>query len=374
MARKQQFMRALSKREDVARVVYIEPPENIFRLIFNSDKTPESRARKKRALGFKCEQLTEKLLLFTPVFFLPGAFRNQCIYDIDLFLALLVIKMRVRKLGIYKPVIWLYHPCDYRILRWFKDRAYSVFDWAEEWGEYFIELSSRRRKQVIKLEEKIISGVDLVFVVSDVLLEKAKKCNFNSHRLLDGTVYELFQKASFTQPQDMMTVKKPALGYLGSISERVDIGLLETVAKTYPDCSLVLVGDIHEGRTDVLSLRRYSNIIFTGGKDFDELGDYVRSFDVCLLPYRPELTSSFPTKLFDYFATGKPVVCTELKEVLRFKEYLYLAATKEEFIGLVEKALGENNQDLTAARKEIAKNNTWEKRAEEIVGYLQDTD
>ena len=49
-----------------------------------------------------------------------------------------------------------------------------------------------------------------------------------------------------------------------------------------------------------------------------------------------------------------------------FKEHTYLAATKEEYVTLIEKALAEDNAELQEARKQFASAHTWENSVAEI--------
>ena len=373
-ARKQQLMIHLSKRKDVERVLYIEPPLNFVRLLiypFSELKDSENKTRWRRALNFKIELLSDKLFLFTPIFFIPFSFRIQLIYNINLFISLLIIKTKIKKLCFKNIVLWFYHPFDYLLLRWFRNRILSVFDWAEEWAEYFIELNKKRREKIKTVEEEIIKNVDIVFVVSRNLLEKAKKFNPDSYHLLDGTVNETFQKPSYYIPEDIKHIKKPILGYLGTINQRLDVELLELISKELPRTSLVFIGDIHFKRINISRLKSCENINFLGGKNYEELGHYTQSFDICILPYKPELTPSFPTKILDYLATGKPIVSTDLYEMNRFKDCVYIAHSKEEFVNFIKIALNENNPQLFAVRIKAAKNNTWEKRASQIMEFIK---
>lgn len=372
----------LSLRDDVGKVMYVEPPLNLFRLLifpFSELKTAENRCRWKRALRFKVERLPEskKIFIYTPFFIIPFSFKLQSIYNLNLYISYLIITFKIDRLGFNNSVLWLYHPFDFPLLTWFRERVLSVFDWAEEWGEYFIEYSERKREKIRALEENIIKNADIVFVVSQKLLEKAQKSNKNSYRMLDGTVYENFQKNPEHVPEDIKYIKKPILGYLGTINERVDMDLLEFISKELPYTSLVLIGDIHYRRIDISRFKRCNsendNIYFLGGKSYEELGNYTRFFDVCILPYKPALsTFIFPTKIFDYLATGAPIVSTNVMDIERFKDYLYIANAKEEFINCIKLALNERSHELSKMRLEIAQENSWGKRVTQIMEYLKE--
>jgi len=376
-ARKQQFMLHLSLRDDVGRVLYVEPALNLWRLIllpWAELNSRENRIRWKRALLLWVTPSVEsgKLFIFTPLFIIPFSYRCYWLYKINLYILAVIIKAKLRHNGFQNIVLWVYHPFDYPLLCWFSDAVLSVFDWAEEWAEYFIEYGRRQKMRLRFLEEQMIKDADLVFIVSDVLLKQALAFNPNSYHILDGTVHEIFQPSAEEPPVDMARIKRPIAGYLGSVSERMDTELLEYVSKRYPDVSFVCIGDIHYQRVVLGNLQHCANVYFLGLKPYEELGKYALFFDICILPYKP-LSSTYisPTKIFDYLATGKPIVSIALACLNNFSGVLYAAHTKEEFADLFGKALQEDNAQLRQKRKDIARQNTWEQRAEEIMNIAQ---
>lgn len=373
-ARKQQFMLHLSKREAIGGVFYIEPPLNFFRLLifpFSELKNFENRHRWIRALSFKLDLLSDKLFLFTPIFFIPFSFRIQFIYNVNLYISLLIIKAKIKRAGFKNIVLWLYHPYDYYLLKWFKERILSCFDWAEEWAEYFIEISSFKRRMVKKLEEKIIKEVNVVFVVSKKLLDKAKVINPNSYVLLDGASPELFQQ-EINVPKDIAHLKKPIIGYTGTITERVNTDLLEFVSDSFPELSIVLIGDIHHHRVSIANLKKRNNIYFLGGKPYEQLPAYMKSFDVCIVPRRTEHNVPPPTKVFDYLASGKPVVSTNIPEIGWLKSYVKIAQSEEQFVEFIKDALKEDSLELRKLRLKIAEENSWAVRVVEILKIVNE--
>jgi len=374
-ARKQQFMLYLSKRDDIGKVLYIEPPLNFFRLLifpFIELSNAENRNRWKRALRFEADNLSDKLFLFSPIFFLPLSFRIQKIYDLNLYVYLFFLKKRIKKLLSRDIIIWLYHPLDYQLLIWFKDRVLSIFDWAEEWEDYFIEFSEAKKLKIKFLEEQMVKNADIVFTVSEKILEKAKKFNNNSFRLGDGTAFELFHKELQDIPMDIQRIKKPIAGYLGTFSEKIDLELLRFLSKELPSVSFVFIGDIHRQRVDISKLEKRDNMFFLGGKDYKRLGAYAQLFDVCILPYKSDVYKfTFPTKIYDYLATGKPIVSTQLNEMYSFKDYIFIADSKEQFADLIRCSLQEQDNRLSAMRLRVAESNTWSKRAGEIAEFIK---
>jgi hypothetical protein len=268
MARKQQLMLYLSKKPAIGNVVYVEPPVNLLQPLFfpfSTLNSPEKRKRWKRALLFSLDPVAEKLYLYTPLYYLPFSYRFQPVYNINLFLSSLILKRRVKQLNLRRTVIWLYHPFDYSVLRWFRARITSVFDWAEEWADYFIEFSPAKRKKIAEQEEDIVQKVDVVFTVSKALYDKARAWNDNTYQLFDGTAAELFLSAEAGLPVEIQTIAKPVIGYIGTIMERFDDGLIASLSEELPYASIVLIGDVHRHRIDISALEKRNNVFFLGG-------------------------------------------------------------------------------------------------------------
>lgn len=374
-ARKQQFMLHLSKREDVGKVLYIEPPLNFFRLIFFpwiELKTTEGRRRWRRALVGALDPVTNKLWVATPIFFIPFSFRVNFFYKANLYLTNVWVARIARQNHFQDIVLWLYHPLDEPLLRWFKERRVACFDWAEEWTEYFKEFTEKGRGHLKKAQEAIIAGVDCVFVVSKRLLDKAKTLNPNSYFIHDGVIPEIFSAYKGAIPQDLKNIKHPIIGYSGTFYDRVDIDLVKSLSRALPDCSLVFVGNIQHDRVDITSLKGASikNIYFLGVKDYEELPGYLMNFDVCILPYYASQLISSPTKIYDYLACGKPVVATGLSELEYLREWVKLADSGEKFIQLVKESLFEKDSVLIQKRIQKARENSWAVHAEEIIGIV----
>ncbi|MFC1511030.1 glycosyltransferase [Candidatus Margulisiibacteriota bacterium] len=372
-ARKQQFMLHLAKRNDVGRILYIEPPQNIFRLIFfplAELKNSEFRKRWRRALTFKLELIADKLYLFTPVFFIPFSFRLQFIYNINLFIASLIVKVKIRQLGLKNIIIWLYHPFDRPLLKWFKKIKMSVFDWAEAWSEYFNEYSESKRDKIRSLEEKIVQDVNIVLVVSQRLLHEALKLNKQSYQVLDGTVPEIFNHSNKKIPSEIKDLPHPILAYVGGVYNRVDLDLIADLSEALDYCTIVLLGKIYFPPEILMKITCKKNVLLLGVKDYNELPDYMANFDVFILPYITELVTSPATKIYDYLAVGKPIVSTNLVELDKFKGYIEVAQTNEEFIQLVKKSLNENSLALQQKRRAMARQNSWTLRAGEIMAII----
>ena len=87
------------------------------------------------------------------------------------------------------------------------------------------------------------------------------------------------------------------------------------MSRARPRWSWVLVGP---QQSPARELKRLPNIYLTGAEAHEDLPGYVRRFDVGIVPYRQNgyTATVVPTKVNEHLAMGKPVVSTNLPEVV----------------------------------------------------------
>ena len=68
----------------------------------------------------------------------------------------------------------------------------------------------------------------------------------------------------------------------------------------------------------------------------------------------------------EYFALGIPVISTDLPEVHRFENLVYIAKDFQEFIGRLGEALEEKDLVINKKRREVAERYSWEKIVEQV--------
>ncbi len=154
-------------------------------------------------------------------------------------------------------------------------------------------------------------------------------------------------------------------------SLRLDIEVLVYLAEQRPDWSIVLVGPEDEA-FKASKLHQITNVHFLGSKPMEALPSYLNHFDVALNPQKlNEVTiGNYPRKIDEYLAMGKPTVATLTKAMDVFKDYTYLAETKEDYLKLVERALQENSLEKEQARSVFARSHTWENNVHEIYNSM----
>lgn len=224
-----------------------------------------------------------------------------------------------------------------------------------------------------KLEPELISKSDLCVANSTYLANYCRKYNPRSYYVGQGCDLEMFSNPRDKNiPADMVAMPHPVIGYVGALqSIRLDIHLLEYIATQKPEWSIVLVGP-EDDEFKASNLHNIPNIHFLGGKDPSTLPAYINAFDVCLNPQLVNQVTigNYPRKIDEYLAMGKPTVASATEAMSIFAEHTYLAASKEEYVTLIDKALKENSPELQEARRAFASSHTWENNVAEIYGAI----
>ena len=225
-----------------------------------------------------------------------------------------------------------------------------------------------------RIEPLVVEKADVVLTNSEFFEEFCKQYNPNSYMVGQGCDVSLFndEEDAIKIPEEFKGIPSPVFGYVGSLTTlRLDIGLLEFVAEQKKDWSIVLVGP-EDADFKNSNLHNFTNVYFLGRKDASELPKYVKGFDVTTNPQlKNNLTiGNYPRKIDEYLSMGKPIVATNTKAMEMFKEHVYLADTKEEYVTLIDKAMAENTSDRMNKRIEYAKSHTWTNNVKAIYNSI----
>lgn len=221
-----------------------------------------------------------------------------------------------------------------------------------------------------RMEPKLIKKADTVVNNSTLYAEYGAKYNPKCYMVGQGCDVSLFndEEGKIVVPKEFGTIPGPILGYVGYLtSMRLDIPLLEFLAKKRKDWSIVLVGPEDEDFRNS-ALHEMDNVYFLGSKDAKELPAYVKGFDVAMNPQvvNDWTIGNYPRKIDEYLAMGKPTLATRTKAMEMFQDHVYLGSSKEEYLELAERALKENSKERIAERIEFAKSHTWENNVKAI--------
>jgi GT2 family glycosyltransferase/SAM-dependent methyltransferase len=209
-------------------------------------------------------------------------------------------------------------------------------------------------------ERELVHESDVLVVTSRELQNRHSADRVESKLIPNAADFDFFRNAPASSLAS--DIKRPVVGYYGAIADWFDLDLMIQVARSRPQYSFVLIGQVHQ--LDVSELKALPNTYLLGEKPYSELPGYLRGFDVCTLPFRMNrLTKSVdPVKVYEYICQGKPVVSVPLAELAPMSELLYFAEGPEEFSSQIDSALAERDAVLEQKRIAFASKNTWKDR------------
>jgi glycosyltransferase involved in cell wall biosynthesis len=112
------------------------------------------------------------------------------------------------------------------------------------------------------------------------------------------------------------------IGFIGSFFAYQGVDILidaaSLVLNRFHNVRFLLVGDgpmrtIWETIVQEKGLR--DHFIFTGHVPYRNVPNYIGAMDVCVAPHHRETNQASPVKLFDYMASGRPIVASDIEVV-----------------------------------------------------------
>lgn len=180
---------------------------------------------------------------------------------------------------------------------------------------------------------------------------------------------------TLTVPEDLSKIieqNRPIVGYYGALAPWLWYDMLKETMKLLPEFNFVFIGPDYFG--GVKKLPQLPNCHYLGIVDYKILPLYAIHFHVSIIPFAPGpiAQTTSPLKLFEYFALKKPVVVTkDLTECVAFKEVLS-ASNAKEFAEKIQEAYRQKDDRIFTDRlREIALENTWDKRAASLDHFIK---
>lgn len=176
-------------------------------------------------------------------------------------------------------------------------------------------------------------------------------------------------RARLGEPQE-----RPLAAYLGSFDARISFEDLEHILETRPELGLLLLGEVGSEGASLLQRLPETRVRALGAVSQRDAAALLPAADLLLIPYRrePELEAVRGLKLYEYFATGLPVVASFRRGMKAFRDLLYLYTTWVELETALRDALAEApGSESWTGRIAAARAAGWERRAEACEAFLQ---
>jgi glycosyltransferase involved in cell wall biosynthesis len=237
--------------------------------------------------------------------------------------------------GARQRVFWYYTPMALAISSHLA-RDVTVYDKMDELASFF-----GAPPQLRALEDELLLKADVVFAGGISLYETTRERRDDVHLFPSsvdmvhfGRARELRQSLRVTREACPLT-----LGFFGVIDERMDVGLLESIARRRPHWKIDVIGPVV--KIDASILPKLPNINWAGPCHYGDLPERLAQWDAGIMPFALNEATRYisPTKTPEFLAAGLPVVSTPIVDVIRsYGEagLVRIAATAEEFVQEIE--------------------------------------
>jgi glycosyltransferase involved in cell wall biosynthesis len=237
----------------------------------------------------------------------------------------------------------------------------------------------RKRRRLIGRERRLWHGAEGYVTTTGVLAEYLR-ATFGGRTGLVATLpngVRLPKGRTMPPPH----TGPPLVGFAGHLYPWKGVDVLIRALRLLPDVQAIVVGGF-PGERDLERVRALAEEIdvdgrvrFTGQVEPSHVPDLLRSAGILVMPTESSPPAAFtsPLKLFEYFASGRPVVASDLapiREIVRSGEnaLLFTAGSPESLASSIrqlvdDRALGER---LAGTAFDEAERYGWDRRAERL--------
>jgi len=205
---------------------------------------------------------------------------------------------------------------------------------------------------------------------------KETRNEINLYLLINGVNNSYFNKKLTDNeplPEIFLEIKKqnkPIIGYFGKVHNDIYFSLIQYACDRFKDYNFIFIGEYDLSISRQLFFSTYSNIIYLGNFSYEKIPCVINAFDIAMIPFYREIQYKVPKELFEYFACGKSVVASNMKNISCYPG-VYISDSNGEFVRQIEIAMEQKDNSLLIQKiKETALQNDWSIRTDEFLKYF----
>ena len=273
--------------------------------------------------------------------------------------------------GFERPLLWCYNP---RLLGSYGDLPASarVFHATENHFEM-----ERLDEEFLGRLRRAIELSDLTVAVSSGVARAV------THEVPRAKVAEVTNGCDFSfyagaRPDDQLRSLDGQLAiYAGNINSRLDFALLDRMARTRRDLTIVFVGPVRGlDRDDTRAwklLLAQPNVRYLGAVEPERLPGLYAASDVGLIPYRATpllVQNGFPLKALEMAATGLPMASTLLEPLIGLAEAIRVTEDDENFLAATHFTRSLLSENERSELLEVARRNDYAQKFAQVRGLV----
>jgi glycosyltransferase involved in cell wall biosynthesis len=277
----------------------------------------------------------------------------------------------MRKHAVTEYWVWFYTPMALPLAAGLSPRG-VVYDCMDELTAF-----KNAPRQLVQRENALFKMADLVFAGGRSLYSAKKGRHPDVHCFPSSVDARHFSTATADHPLQA-GIARPRLGYCGVIDERLNLDLIDGLARARPAWQIVMVGPT--AKIEAAALPRHPNVHWFGQQSYEDLPAFISGWDVCLMPFALNEATRYisPTKTLEYMACGRPAVSTSIKDVVEpYGHLVSIADRSDDFIAacdlILQRSPEEHDRHAQALSKIVART-SWDATAQAMGELIAHSD
>lgn len=227
-------------------------------------------------------------------------------------------------------------PVLFDLKDWFPDSAAAYFKNPD--------VQNIIRDTILRITKYNLKNSTEVTTVSPNLVKKLELLGYKSQLITNGVDTSLFKPYKVSELRKRLGFSESdfVIGFAGSFERWYDLDSMLMMPSLLHNNNIkfLFVGgslftDYKNEIIKIIKSRNLEkNVVFTGLVPHECLPDYINCMDVCTIPLIPEqwINIALPNKFFEYSACGKPIITTNIPNVVEFNcPNVYVYNNNQEF-------------------------------------------
>jgi|GEM_PF-3462156 glycosyltransferase involved in cell wall biosynthesis len=233
-------------------------------------------------------------------------------------------------------------------------------------------------------EKKLIKKGIKVITISESLktlyLSKYKDLQTDQvkvvHDAVDLEKFDINIDKNDAQHKIGIASDKPIVMYIGSLWVVKGVDILLAAAKKLPEYNFYFIGKEHKDFTKLKEqYKNIDNIFIVGPVDHKQVPTCQKAADLLVIPHPKNDLSQSPMKLFEYLASGVPILSSDLdniKEILSDDFLFFKPEDVDDLKNKIRFHFDNKEKYISLAQKniDIAKQYSWQNRSQMIKEFI----
>jgi glycosyltransferase involved in cell wall biosynthesis len=270
------------------------------------------------------------------------------------------------KLNIRQPVIWSFVPTSAPIIQ---QLTYGlvVFDAVDNWLKH---RSYQLHAVAVRSGYELFSQIAHCIFTVNLHNSSLFRGRDDVLHVPNGVAVGRYEQ-QYPVPIALAKLRRPIIGYIGTIQDRIDISLIQELARQNIG-SVVLIGRVwYRGLANQLA--QLPNTHLLGQVPRNNAPSFISNFTVGIVPHKQDdfVASTEALKVYEYLAAGIPVVATTSHEFGNLSEFVSEVATPASFADAVRVAIAGDNETLRQRRRAAVMDCDWSARVEMMMAVIR---